>query len=148
MISKKSIIGLAILVCLGIPIPLHSWAQNVISISTGEYPPWTSKDLKYDGFVNHVITESFKREGYIVQYKYYPWKRNYIQAKKGKFHATSYWYYSKEREKNFYYSDPVSIEKIVFFHLKLNPMKDWGTLNDLKSYRIGATREYTYTKEF
>lgn len=123
-------------------------AEEIISISTAEYSPWTGKTLKHGGFVNHVITEAFKREGYIVKYKYYPWKRTYEQAKKGRFHATSYWYKSKEREKDFYYSDPITIEKLVFFYLKSNPMKDWNTLNDLKGYRIGATREYTYTKEF
>ncbi|GAH00589.1 unnamed protein product, partial [marine sediment metagenome] len=96
----------------------------------------------------HVITEVFKREGYIVKYKHHPWKRTYEQAKMGRFHAASYFYKSKEREKYFYYSDPITIEKIVFFYLKSKPMKDWNTLTDLKGYRIGATRGYTYTKEF
>jgi polar amino acid transport system substrate-binding protein len=27
-------------------------------------------------------------------------------------------------------------------------MKDWQTLDDLKNYKFGATRGYTYTKEF
>jgi polar amino acid transport system substrate-binding protein len=32
--------------------------------------------------------------------------------------------------------------------LKSNPIKDWKTLDDLKNYKFGATRGYTYTKEF
>ncbi len=129
-------------------ITFSAFAEEIISISTGEYSPFTGKTLKHNGFVNHVITEAFKREGYIVKYKYYPWKRSYEQAKNGISHATSYWYKSKEREKDCYYSDSISIEKLVFFHLKSNPMKDWHTLEDLKNYKIGATRGYTYIKEF
>jgi polar amino acid transport system substrate-binding protein len=37
---------------------------------------------------------------------------------------------------------------LFFFHLKSNPIKDWQTLDDLKNYKFGATRGYTYTKEF
>lgn len=129
-------------------ITFSAFAEETISISTGEYSPWAGEKLKHSGFVNHVITEAFKQEGYIAKYKYYPWKRNYEEAKKGNFHATSYWYKSKDREKDFYYSDSITTEKLVFFHLKSNPMKDWSTLEDLKSYKIGATGGYTYTKEF
>ncbi len=129
-------------------IAVNAFAEEVVLISTGEYAPWTGKALRHNGFVNHVITEAFKRGGYSAQYTYYPWKRNYQQAKLEKFHATSYWYKSKDRENDFYYSDPISTEKLVFFHLKSNPMIDWDTLNDLRKYRIGATNGYTYTKEF
>ena len=66
----------------------------------------------------------------------------------GQHSALSYVYWSKDREKEFYLSDPISEEKIVFFHLKSNPIKDWKTLEDLKNYKFGATRGYTYTKAF
>lgn len=123
-------------------------AEETITIATLEYHPWTGKNLKFNGFVNHVITEAFKREGYTVQFIYLPWKRGVIETKKGKYEALSYVYMSKDREKEFYLSDPISEEKIVFFHLKSNPIKDWETLDDLSNYKFGATRGYTYTKEF
>jgi polar amino acid transport system substrate-binding protein len=123
-------------------------AEEIITISTLEYAPWTGKNLKSNGFVNHVITESFQRKGYTVRYTYLPWQRGVIETKNGKYAALSYVYWSKDREKEFYLSDPISEEKIVFFHLKSNPIKDWKTLDDLKNYKFGATRGYTYTKEF
>ena len=123
-------------------------AAETITISTLEYAPWAGKDLKFNGFVNHVITEAFQRKGYSVKFAYLPWKRAVIEAKNGKYSALSYVYLSKDREKEFYLSDPISEEKIVFFHLKSNPIKDWSTLDDLKNYQFGATRGYTYTKEF
>ncbi len=38
--------------------------------------------------------------------------------------------------------------RIEMYPLKTNPMKDWKTLEDLRYYKIGATRGYTYTKAF
>jgi polar amino acid transport system substrate-binding protein len=123
-------------------------AAEIITIATLEYSPWTGKNLKFNGFVNHVITEAFRRKGYPVKFTYLPWKRAVIETKNGDYSALSYVYLSKDREKEFYLSDPISEEKIVFFHLKSNPVKDWETLDDLKKYKFGATRGYTYTKEF
>ena len=123
-------------------------AEEIITIATLEYAPWTGKNLKSNGFVNHVITEAFQRKGYAVKYIYLPWKRGITETKRGEYSALSYVYWSKDREKEFYLSDPISDEKIVFFHLKSNPIKDWKTFEDLKNYKFGATRGYTYTKEF
>jgi polar amino acid transport system substrate-binding protein len=123
-------------------------AAEIITIATLEYAPWTGKNLKDHGFVNHVITEAFQRKGYTVKYTYLPWKRAAAEAKEGKYSALSYVYWSKDWEKDFFLSNPISEEKIVFFHLKSNPIKDWITLEDLKNYKFGATRGYTYTKEF
>ena len=130
------------------PVVDNASAGEIITIATLEYSPWTGHNLKSNGFVNHVITEAFKQKGYTVKFTYLPWKRGVIETKSGKYSALSYVYLSKDRDKEFFLSDPISEEKIVFFHLKSNPIKDWKTLDDLKKYKFGATRGYTYTKEF
>ena len=147
------VIGLAIvLVTIGLAgsdlmLP-DALAGEEISIATLEYAPFTGKNLRFNGFVNHVIAESFKRKGHAVKFAYLPWKRAVTETQKGQYAALSYVYLSKDREKEFYLSDPISDEKIVFFHLKSNPIQDWETLADLRNYKIGATRGYTYTHEF
>ena len=123
-------------------------AEKSITIATLEYAPFTGKNLKFNGFVNHVIAEAFKRRSYAVKFAYLPWKRAVTETKNGQYPALSYVYLTKDREKEFYLSDPISDEKIVFFHLKSNPIQDWEILEDLKNYKIGATRGYTYTREF
>jgi polar amino acid transport system substrate-binding protein len=133
--------GISLIVC-------RASAEEIITVATLEYAPWTGKNLKSNGFVNHVITEAFQRKGYTVRFTYLPWQRAVTETKDGKYSALSYVYWSKDRENEFYLSDPISEEQIVFFHLKTNPIKDWETLDDLKNYRFGATRGYTYTKEF
>jgi polar amino acid transport system substrate-binding protein len=123
-------------------------AEEIIAIATLEYHPWTGNNLKFNGFVNHVVSEAFRRKGYSVKYTYLPFKRGVIETQNGQYSALSYVYWSKDRGKEFYLSDPISEEKIVFFHLKSNPIKYWKTLDDLKNHKFGATRGYTYTKEF
>jgi polar amino acid transport system substrate-binding protein len=140
----------SIVLCLLLPVVTHvASAQVTLHISTGEFAPWSSETLKHKGFTSHVISEAFKLEGYDVEFTFYPWKRAYESAKSGeKFHATSYWYPSNERRKEFYYSEPLQSDRTVFFHLKSNPLADWKTLDDLKGKRIGATLGFTYTVEF
>ena len=124
-------------------------AQETIRITTGEFPPWSSESLKHNGFTSHVISEAFKLEGYEVQFTFFPWPRVFESAKSGvEYQATSYWYPSPERARDFHYSDALQTDKMVFFHLKDKPLPNWKTLDDFKGMRIGATREYTYTKEF
>ena len=67
-------------------------AEEIVSIATLEYHPWTGKNLKFDGFVNHVITEAFRRKGYSVEFTYLPWKRGVIETKSGEYAALSYVY--------------------------------------------------------
>lgn len=130
-------------------ISLCSFAkEEVLHIVSGEYPPWVSNKLKHEGFAHHIISEAFKRSGYKTVYRYYPWARTSKEGNSGKYHATSLWFYSKEREKLFYYSEPISKEDVVFFHLKTTKIKGFDSLDDLKMHRIGATRGYTYTPEF
>ncbi|MCX4025685.1 substrate-binding periplasmic protein [Spartinivicinus marinus] len=148
MIFMKKIACYALFASIASVYSLNSYADKTVTISTGEYSPWVSKKLKHLGYVSHIVNEAFKREGYTVEFKFFPWKRAYESAKKGEFHATSFWFKSPDREKDFYYSDPVSTEKTVFFHLKTNPLADWNTVADLKDKTIGATTGYTYTKEF
>ena len=59
---------------VGNSLIVHSaLADETISIATLEYAPWTGKDLKNNGFVNHVISEAFQRKAYTVKYAYLPW---------------------------------------------------------------------------
>lgn len=123
------------------------WANRELVIATGEYAPWLGKELPSYGFANHIISAAFQKSGYRVSYKFLPWKRNYEDTKKGAYTATATWACSEERQKDFYCSDPVSLETYVFFYRKTDQL-DWKTLDDLKGKEIGATISYTYTAEF
>lgn len=69
-----------------------------------------------------------------------------VQGKK--YHASAYWYQSDERKAENFYSDILTEERVVFFHLKKNKFADWKNLSDLKGKKIGISRGNTYTAEF
>ena len=122
--------------------------DNRLVISTGEFSPWTDSQSEHSGFTNRVIREALNRQGYSVEFRYWPWKRALEIARSGKVDATSFWYISAENKRDFLYSQAISEHKEVFFYLKQNNIPNWEKLEDLKELRIGATRGFTYTEAF
>ena len=120
--------------------------EKTITIATGEYAPWSSELIQHGGFVNHVVTEAFQKEGYSVHFDYLPWKRAYEMAKNGTYDATSFWADTEEYPHHFHISTPVMYAKVVFFHLRSKKMIEWQTMNDLKRYNIGTLLGETSTK--
>lgn len=89
--------------------------ENTIVIANGEWLPFLSKDLKHHGVFCHIITEAFASEGVTVIYEWVPWKRAYINTLAGEYDATATWVPNQEREKLFYYSDTILVNKKFFF---------------------------------
>ncbi len=122
--------------------------KSLVHISTGDFSPWTDENATHGGFVNRVVREAFRRQGLSVEFSFWPWKRALVAARNGKVDATSFWYLSEEKSRDFYYSEPISEHREIFFYLKKRNLPPWKTLSDLSGLDIGATRGYTYTDEF
>jgi len=122
---------------------------RVIKLTTGEWPPFTSKGIIHNGLAIQIVTEAFALEGIKAEYGFFPWKRAYKLADRGgEWEGSAVWFKTTEREKSFYYSsEPVIIDKTVFFHRKDLDFK-WKTIDDLKSYKIGAAIGYYYGSRF
>ncbi len=56
-------------------------------------------------------------------------------------------YYTDERSKTYYYSDPYMESLTGFFVRKSSNIK-WKVLEDLKPYRIGTVADNSYSLEF
>jgi len=126
----------------------HVYALETVTIATGEYPPFASKNLKHYGFTSQVVQEAFEKSGYKVDFKFVPWKRALECTKNMKYDATSFWFVTEDKQQIFHYSDAIFEEKTAFFHLKTTQLPNWKKLSDLSKFRFGATRGYSYTKEF
>ncbi|MCP3921579.1 MAG: transporter substrate-binding domain-containing protein [Desulfobacterales bacterium] len=138
---KRFAISCLILMCL------NSIKANDITIDIGDWEPFTSSRVKNANITEKLVIEAFKLVKIKVNFKYYPWKRSLVNVKKGESVATFPWMKSKERDKQFYYSEqPVLKEKTVFFHLKYSGFK-WNNYNDLKKYRIGGTIGYLQAED-
>lgn len=118
-----------------------------IRLTTGQYPPLISAGIPNKGVVLHLVTTAFANAGIKVQYIFLPWARSYEMAKNAEADGSAVWTPTPEREKHFYFSDPIIENKKVFFHQKDLRFK-WKTFADFKGLRIGTTRSYAYAPDF
>jgi polar amino acid transport system substrate-binding protein len=137
---------ISILFLISLLVPRYALSEE-ITIAVGDWPPYLSNKLKHNGVIGHLLTDVFSEVGYDVKFTFFPWSRAYSVTKVGKQDMTGVWMHKPEREKDFYYSDPVLNEQFVFFHLKTTPF-DWNTLEDLQGVMIGGGSEYSYGVAF
>lgn len=118
-----------------------------IVIVTGEFPPLYTEHTKTHGVVLQIVKEVFSAVDIQVEFMFIPWARADQYAKVGGADASCCWFEQDERKKYGYYSDPIFSYSYSFFYLKSTAF-DWANVADLRGIVIGATRGYTYTKEF
>ncbi len=124
-----------------------SFADQSITIASGEWPPYQSEHLEHYGFASRIVTEAFALEGITVKYGFMPWKRSYIMTERGMWDATFLWSVTDNRKQIFYISDPIVSGKDVFFHLKSFKF-DWNSFKDLKGIKIGGVIGYDYGPDY
>lgn len=121
--------------------------KQFLDISVGDWPPFLDRSLPHNGVVAQLISDVLAEEGYQVRFHFRPWPRAYLEASTGMRDATAIWMHKPEREKDFYYSQPVMEENFVFFHLKSKPF-NWQSLQDLAGMTLGGGINYSYGPEF
>ncbi len=84
-----------------------------------------------------------------MRYDFLPWARGYAYLFKTELNYTGSlgYIWSKERNKEVIFSDPIYHGTACFFHLKSNSFS-WESINDLKGLQIGTTIGYSYSPEF
>lgn len=131
-----------LLLILATGITLSLKAQT-IKISTGEWPPYTSKSIPDGGIAIKRTAEILQQAGFTPEFTYLPWKRAYNEAKAGKFDASVAWIKTPERERDFIFSALVlSAQNVVFYNRRV--AFKWDKEEDLKNYRFGASTGYAY----
>ena len=122
---------------------------KVITLNTGEWAPFTSKNLPENGFAAAIVTAVLLEMGHEPEYKFYPWKRAKIMVEQQEVLATFPWSKTEERKKLFAYSESFasSKTKLFYFKDKLKNVK-FKKLKDLKKYIIAGTISYSYLETF
>lgn len=135
--KMKRIVLLVLFICFSLNIS----AREKIRLTTGEWAPYISENLKNKGLFSQITVEAFATQGVDVELGFYPWQRVFQLSKTGEWDGTIAYAKTLEREKYYNYSDPVYTGKYVLFHLKTHPLK-WENYTDLKSITIAATRGF------
>ena len=121
--------------------------DKVITISTGEWPPYISENLKFNGIAARIIRDSFALQGYAVEFGWFPWKRTYHHVRTGAWNASAIWAKTEQRRKEVLFSDPIIDSNTVLFFRK-DSLIEWQSYQDLSSIIIGATDGYFNGDEF
>lgn len=141
MAVRGLVFNMLVALCL-ICCPI-AYAQETISLTNGEWPPYQSAQFKYGGLLSRICSEAFAEVGVDVDYTYMPWKRALTVAEFAPYSGSFAWRRRADVEERFYYSDPLMVEEIVFFHRKGKTF-EWVTLKDVGKLRVGASLGYLY----
>ncbi len=140
---KNLLFSVALIIFFAVPV--H--ADNKITLTTLDWEPYIGQTLENQGYVAEIIREAFKRSGYEVEMKFYPWSRTVHMAKEGQVDGYFPEYFADEVKSYAMFSDPFQGGPIGFFKQKKNKIA-YQTISDLKPYIIGVVRNYINTKEF
>lgn len=147
----KLILAVLLPLLLAVSPSSHSAAEPaLLPLATGDWAPYTTPDLPGQGIFTEVVSAVLTQAGFAPSYYFLPWKRGEQEVKRGEMFAVFPYIKIEEREKDFYFSDPIMPTTGRFFYLKSRFPKsiDYQDLSDLRPYRIGGVLGYWYTTPF
>jgi len=128
-------------------ISQNAWSQKVRLVTT-DWAPYYSSTLKSGGVVSELVHSAFVRGGLESSISWYSWITAMKMVKEGASDAVMGAYYSDERAKNYFYSDPIFSVDVGFIALESLSIDKYKDLHSLEPYTIGAMRGWVYTHEF
>lgn len=122
-------------------------ADNVVYLSSLEWPPYVGKNLPENGKSAKIVREAFAVMGYDLKITFVPWKRAMRMAESytgvvGYFPE----YYSAERAEKYIFSKPYSCSTVGLLMRKKDYIH-WDSVEDLAGLKIGFVAGYVNTKE-
>jgi len=113
-----------------------------LNISTGEFPPYVSEQVRNQGPYTEIVKRAFQINGIETLVRFLPWKRAYKSALELKFDATYAWTPKPERKEKFLISDPVyTLERRAFVMRKSSIVA--SELEELGGLRVCRPNGYT-----
>lgn len=118
-----------------------------VNIAVGEYAPYIDKSRSDQGFMTKIVVMAFEKSGMKAKVEFSPWKR-IEEMDIDKANRLSFAFIkTPEREAKWIYSENIMSATTVFVAVKGKKFK-WNTIEDLKAYKIGISRGYSYGTDF
>ncbi len=148
----KNLIAVCILILASICLlPLQGHSKNLqLTLATGEWQPYTSKEMTNYGKFTEILSAVFDEMGVDPQYRFYPWRRCFLNVKMGEVFGAFPYSITEERQKDVFYSESVvSSQNLLFYRIDKFPQGVvYEHLEDLKTYRLGGVIGYYYEEMF
>lgn len=122
---------------------------DTITLTTGEWAPYTSETLEEYGFFTEIVSAVFKEMGKTPKYQFYPWERAEKAVGDGESWGAFPYSYNDERAKTYTFSDNVVYARTYFFYYKPHmEVITWEKLGDLQPYTVGTVTGYYHEAMF
>ena len=122
---------------LMICVPYEGDAQSQpLVIAATDWPPYTSHNLRNNGFLMEIVTTALRRTGYTPEVKFVPWKRGVELTKKGDYDALVGVSYLEERTAYFLYPT-YGWENYMYFFGRAGHGRQYKSVEDLCPASIG-----------
>jgi polar amino acid transport system substrate-binding protein len=121
--------------------------DRTVSIATSEWLPYCGNFLPNYGIEPEIVTAAYSRKGYTVKFDFMAWTRVLEDVRDGKYDAATSASFTEERAKEYFYSESYMQSPIVFYR-RTGEAIHWNRLEDLKLYKIGVVRGYSYSPGF
>lgn len=115
---------------------------------TVEWAPYYGEKLPREGFITAIVKTAFERAGDHPELEFMPWARAMKEVQEGRCDMLMGAYYSDERAKTYYSSDPIYVVKIGLVARADLGISSYKSLRDLKRYVIGITRGFANSEAF
>lgn len=125
----------------------YSHANEVIRLTTLEWSPYAGSHLINKGFSSEIIQKALQTQGIESHIDFKPWNQTLQLVWDGKYDALFSAYYTEDRAKKYFFSDPYAESILLFYTLKGKQIF-YNSLEDLKGYKIGITKGFANTPEF
>ena len=162
--SSASNTPLLLLVGLGIPFVFLVFvvyffglgaqsALKPVQLATGEWAPYTGEDIPSNGIATAIVSEVMRDLGYEPHYQFMSWPVAEERAAQSKtddeIRGTFPYLKSDDRERRFYYTDPImTYELTAFYNAHTNPQAAGiKTAEDLAAFPILQIAGYDYPAE-
>ena len=125
-------------------------SKKPLTLTTGEWPPFTGSQLENQGLFTHSVSLVFDALGWQVEYQFLPWKRATYQVDNHKAFAVFPYRTTEERLKSYVFSDPImaSEGRIMYLRSRFPDGVQWQEYQDLAKYTLGGTAGYWYEQPF
>jgi polar amino acid transport system substrate-binding protein len=154
-----------------LPCTAQIFAQEKkVTLATLEWEPYIGSKMPRYGLTAEIVVEAFKRTGYTVDIKFYPWTEAMKLGRAGKVDGIFPAYHSKSREEHFVFSKPFAESPLGFYkkssavagpnisQLKRSEkdivfpedprINQASVLEKMKQYRFGVVAGYVNTPAF
>ena len=140
--------ALTFLLALLITASAQSADERTLTIAIEPWAPFAAPDLPRNGFLSALTEAAVAAAGYDSRIQFLPWARALLEVKQGDREVLMGAYYTEERARVYWYSDPVYETRVGLIGLEGVGVESFDSLRDLTGYTIGVGRGFANSPEF